>query len=1075
MAVRRVIGWMLVGLLLLGAAGGAYAYRLLTHVDEMLRAKIVEGLGEMLPGWDLRIGRCRFDLRGHVRVYDVELHVGQDQPLVQLPEVVIVVDREQLADQRVLIHQIRLLRPEVLVTRDVAGKWNFEELPPLPPVQNSGSEWKIEQGTVNIRLERVNAEPDEIVLREINTQLVPSGKQRFEFRTACIVDRAGAVSLEGQCNLAEKTWNTSGHVQQLRLNTELLQLAGAVSPEIPRQVHAAMHGLHARLKLPPPTTAPGDTPVLGIDATTDVHFRVSQRRADSEREYQVLLNVASGRIENACLPFSLEGLKAKLYCDNRQLLVRQFSARNGATQIGLTGKLGWQSAAVPGRFELVVRNLNLDARVRNRLSPHLQETFDSVQPAGKVDIESTLQLVAGGEWKASSTLHFKECTGSHIKFPYRAEGITGTIHSEDGVCEFDLQGFAGRRPATLVGRMQGASDTGEAHFEIRVGQMPFDEKLLAALNPTMRGVVEALGVDGTADCIYSLHRDAGQHEFKPHLVVQPRDCSLTYKLFRYRVNGISGRIVYDGHLWTFEDLQGEHGSCRLAAAGKYRMLGDSGQLDLRIASEDGEFDKTLHQALPNDWRRVWAELSPTGRFHADTTIRWIPGQSPWIGIGIDLIDAGIVVRTFPYALDRLKGKLRFADGRATIDRIVGFHEDTSVDFKGWAEINAQGEWRVRLDEMQVDDLIPDRRFRSSLPRGLQEVVDNLDPRGPVTLSGMLDFRGTGNAEDYGTAAWDIEAVVAGAKITTGVDVNDLHGKIAMRGTWDGHDQRLNSTGRLDLDSLTIMGYQFTKVKGPFSIEGNHLVIGSQEAVNLAGKAGGALRISAEDRVTARAIDGLFTLDGIAVLDKQTSYRVLITMNGARLERYAQLYRRSPDQLQGIMNGWCELSGRGASAQRIDGRGQLQIAPAALYELPVMVAIFNVLKSPDKTAFNRAFVQFEIGGSQFLLKQISLTGNSMNFRGDGYVRFDRKLYLDLYSTVARNQRTGVPVLSSLLGETMDGWVGVEVRGTVDHPQVEFKPAPKIDDAIKRLFGGVDDRLQMAPPVRRAFPGTGMSDQ
>ncbi|HVV99760.1 MAG TPA: hypothetical protein VHB77_05450 [Planctomycetaceae bacterium] len=1070
MAVRRVIGWMLVGLLLAGAAGGAYAYRLLTHVDDMLRAKIVDGLGEMLPGWNLQIGRCRFDLRGHVRVYDVQLRVGQDQPLVQLPEVVIVVDRDQLADQRVLIHQIRLLRPEVFVSRDVAGKWNFEDLPPLPPLRDSASEWKIEQGSVNIRLERVNADPDEIVLREINTQFVPSGKRRFEFRAAGIVDRAGAVSLEGQCNLDDKTWNTSGHVQQLRLNSELLQLAGAVSPEIPRQVHAAMHRLHNRLKLPPPTTAPEDTPVLGIDATTDVHFRVSQRRADSEREYQVLLNVSSGRIENACLPFPLEGLKAKLYCDNRQLLVRQFSARNGATQIGLTGKLGWQSTAAPGRFELVVRNLSLDARVRSRLTKHLQDTFDSVQPAGKVDLESTLQVVNGGEWKATSTVHFKDCTGSHVKFPYRVEGITGTIHCEDGVCDFDLQGFAGRRPATLVGRTQGPSDTGEAHFEIRVSRMPFDDKLLGALNPTMRGVVEALNIDGSADAIYALHREAGQHEFQPHLVVLPRDCSLNYKLFQYRVSGISGRAVYDGRNWTFEDLQGEHGACRLAAAGQYRMLHDSGQLDLRIASADGEFDKSLFQALPNDWRRVWGELSPSGKFHANTVIRWVPGQSPWIGIDLVLAEAGVVVRTFPYALERLKGKIHFADGRADIDRIVGFHEDTPVDFKGWAEINAQGEWRVRLDELQVDDLNPDRRFRSALPTALREVVDNLDPRGPVTLSGMLDFRGTGNAEDYGTAAWDIEAVVAGSKITTGVDVSDLHGRIAMRGTWDGHDQRLKSTGRLDLDSLTILGYQFTKVRGPFSIEGNHLVIGSQEAVNMAGQPGSNMRTSAEDRVTARAIDGLFTLDGIAVLDKQTSYRVLITMNGARLERYAQLYRRSPDQLQGIMNGWCELSGRGNSAQRIDGRGQLQIAPAALYELPVMVAIFNVLKSPDKTAFNRAFVQFEIGGSQFLLKQISLTGNSISFRGDGYVRFDRKLYLDLYSTVTRNQRMAVPVIQSLFSETMDGWVGIEVRGTVDHPQVEFKPAPKIDDALKRLFGGGDDRPQM-PPARQAFPATG----
>jgi len=58
--------------------------------------------------------------------------------------------------------------------------------------------------------------------------------------------------------------------------------------------------------------------------------------------------------------------------------------------------------------------------------------------------------------------------------------------------------------------------------------------------------------------------------------------------------------------------------------------------------------------------------------------------------------------------------------------------------------------------------------------------------------------------------------------------------------------------------------------------------------------------------------------------------------------------------------------------------------------------------------------------------------------------------------------------------MDGWVGIEVRGSVDHPQVEFKPAPKIDDALKRLFGGVDDRPQM-PPARQAFPAPGAPRQ
>ena len=62
-----------------------------------------------------------------------------------------------------------------------------------------------------------------------------------------------------------------------------------------------------------------------------------------------------------------------------------------------------------------------------------------------------------------------------------------------------------------------------------------------------------------------------------------------------------------------------------------------------------------------------------------------------------------------------------------------------------------------------------------------------------------------------------------------------------------------------------------------------------------------------------------------------------------------------------MNGWIALHGSGSSPLNVAGRGNLQISPAALYELPAFVQIFKVLRfvPPDKTAFNTALVDFHV--------------------------------------------------------------------------------------------------------------------
>ncbi len=181
---------------------------------------------------------------------------------------------------------------------------------------------------------------------------------------------------------------------------------------------------------------------------------------------------------------------------------------------------------------------------------------------------------------------------------------------------------------------------------------------------------------------------------------------------------------------------------------------------------------------------------------------------------------------------------------------------------------------------------------------------------------------------------------------------------------------------------------------------------------------------------------------------------------------------------GIMNGWLDLSGSGMNSQRLTGRGQLLISPAALYELPVVLALFRTVFSgtPDNTAFRNAFFDFDVGGGQFQFRKIDLIGDSMSLRGAGWIKFDGPLSLDFYSSAGRNQ-VPIPLLREVLRESTSGMWGVHVRGTMTNPQAQVEAAPRLNSAIRQLLGMGDGRPgQMttprgAPPAANRAPAPG----
>src|SRR5690606_28414471 len=219
-------------------------------------------------------------------------------------------------------------------------------------------------------------------------------------------------------------------------------------------------------------------------------------------------------------------------------------------------------------------------------------------------------------------------------------------------------------------------------------------------------------------------------------------------------------------------------------------------------------------------------------------------------------------------------------------KIVNFqgrYNQAEIAAKGTARCDPQ-DWSVRLTDLSVTNLEPDRGFRTALPEGLRGVFEQLDPHQTIDISGeLLHLRGTNDPLDPITAGWDLETTFCGGTCFAGLTFERVYGKVATWGTWDG--EQIDMAGEIDLQSVSVLGHELAKVHGPIRVYGDEMVIGSADAFAPAQR--GSKRIPVEERVRANAIDGVMTLDARVLLRAEPEYNVRMHLEHGKLEEYAR--------------------------------------------------------------------------------------------------------------------------------------------------------------------------------------------
>ena len=1076
MSVRKTIKWLVLIVVVIGVAGGGFGYWKWSTLNRELLRTVREQFAEVAPGWNIQVESARFDWHRRIHLYNLSLQSSDGSPLLRIPEVILVVDQDKLADSQIFdVQRIRILRPELHLTRDAQGTWNWEKLPRMKKASKPTQilpEIVVEAATVQVRLKQADGNPDSVIeLKQGSLKLVPKSRRQFLVQGDIAVRDAGQLTVNGDWNFHTGEWSFDGRMQNIDAGGELLALAVGTSPEL----RANVARLEARLRKLTPSAERSRTavnadahPNFGASAIVDVSFHVAKKTGESEPQFDLHAKFRDGHIHNPALPVELHDLEGNVHWSNDIVEIRDVTAKSGTLRLWADVKIRRLGEATPIRIRFRVTNLPMNEKLEKRLPTDWQPYYRKVNPQGRISVSGTLEYDGLQEWTPlGCVLTTHDCSFAHADFPYRFTQVNGSATQNGNLVTLNFKGRAGRQPATLTGWVKNPGPQAASRYDLKITGFQLDATFLAACKPSVRKTMKSLGVGGHADVHFTADDPGGRSSVaRLSLLANLKDCIVEYDRFPYRLTRFTGSVVYDSRtdVWTFSDLRAINGSATYTGSGYLSEENGKPHLELNITGKKAHLDIPLYRALPKSLQELWSDLSPTGIVDLEIGLKWTEGKPLQISVPkCSLTKGTMTVRSFPYLFENISAKFAYEKPRLRILSFDAKHNETQIRMVGFADVHPGGDWSLRLVKFRADELIPDRTFRRALGKDLQTVLEELDPKGPVSVTGTLHFLGTGRKKDPITAAWKVKLVMVGSTLNFGVKLKDVHGRVFLNGTWDGRIVDMHKGNRFDLDSINVHGYQFTQVKGPFQLYDKTLVVGSPKPFQPRRRGEKPPKIADKEQVMATAIGGKFSLNAVAWFHKETSFKLSISMNRARLEKFARRYLKGAKKLKGEMSGRIVLQGKGKSSRNLRGGGNLFIERAELFELPVLVKIFSVtnLKPADKTAFRFAYADFDIANRKIRFHRIDLVGDTINLRGRGEAHFDGKLAIDFYSMLPRS-RLPIFILQQLVRTATSGWVGVKVRGTVANPEAEIQAIPQVDNALKQFLKALGGRPSAVLP-------------
>jgi len=1017
-----------------------------SQVNDEIRAEIERRFAERYRDCTVSVRHARMIEGRGVEILGLSITRRSDRrPLASVNEIFAAcpVDAEALlSGQRPHADHVYLSGLKLWAQCQADGTWDVQRLWPLPEFGSSHPPVTIRDATIEVTDAR-GGSGAALHLRDVGLEIAPDLRVSSAAPTAgpkprpplrisgrLAGDQFEGIEFQALVDTTRAAWSVAGQVQNLRWGSPLrASLPGDVQQRL-----AALASLSGRLDL-------GFQAAGGASQTDPIRFSI--RGA-----------LSNGQIQDSRLPYPLSDVRARFELDNQRVRLDEVYGRNGPTTVTLQlERHGWHEHS-PMTVVGETRQLELDRRFLEILTPDMQAHWRKYFPAGVIDAQFRLDY-DGQRWTPEATVTCHDASFAYYRFPYRLERARGTVKLKDDRLQIDLIAAAGGQDAFLRGEIQspGASPIGWMEFGCRQ-PIPIDEKLLAALiDPHARDVVRALRPSGMLTVQGRFERlQPGAAPWHRHVDIELVQCGLNYERFPYPLAMIRGQLVWDDQGWTFQNLNGRNDTAYVEGAGYWRPVAAGGsELVLNLTGTEVPLEDELRDALQPGAQRLWNQLHPRGTvdhltvgIHYASASKTLDVEVTGQKLAKKSNDEGYSITLqpswFPYRLDDVTGLVHYSNGRVQLRNISAWHDETQVSISGACGVGSDGSWTVQLPSVVAERIRLNRDLLAALPKELGKAAERLTLHGDLCLQGSLAFSGAAGSDEP-AAAWDLVLDVEDGSLQCGFPIEHLHGDIRLVGS--SGNGTFSSRGELQVDSVMYRKIQLTGVSGPLLVDPSGIVFGTEADGGEAGHAPRAL--------TAQTIGGQLSADIRVGFEPELPYRLQVRLERGDLAEFASEMALASQSIRGRANALLTLSGNRFGWPSWRGTGAIRLFEADIYEIPVMLAMLKLLsiRQPDTTAFTSSEIDFRVQGEHVYLDRVNFNGDAVSLKGNGEMDLAQRINLNFYSLVGSGE-LNIPVVRTVLRQASRQLLLIHVTGTLEQPQLTREPLPLLRGTLEQIF-------------------------
>lgn len=1047
--IKKIVGWFLVLVLAILGGGLTFAYYYVTD-SATLASFLRRELPRFLPAARFEVVRVAVrPLMGDFELKHVALWKsvdGRQVRLLHIPYLKISQDVSSLLRGEFHPSEVAVGQPTLRLARRADGSWNFQGLladpwPYPPPVR--APLIRIEKGT--LELDQGDEAPL-VVLRDVSVRLeAGDGPYAMNLRgSAQGVGILDHLKFEGTYNLK------TGRLEITKGDLARVGVAAALR-SLPADYAACLQ--KSRL-------IAGEVGISSFHAVLDP-------AADRPLTYGAVLDLHDGATVGAPeLPFALENITAQAELDDGALTIVRARGTNGKTIVLASGTLPPDPAVDPLDLTIKVDDLEVDERLRDWTPPHLASIWPEFSPSGRVDVVTKVVREApGGPPVVVTDVICRDVAMEFHEFRYPVEHLWGKLHIEETRIDIDLgTSSIGNRPASCTGVIRRPGRDPHVILDFSADALPVDETLLKAMPGDVKEVIDHFHPRGTVRGTLRLERTPETAEDPRGKVAitaeiemdEQGHCSIAWDDLPYPITNLTGRLKIRPDHWIFEEMHGWNGVAQITGSGRVDQRRDGLKVLLDLAAHGLPFDQQLRQALPRNWRTTWDILNPVGACDVAAHIDLEPGRADHHHLELHPYpDTRVQLRFTPIAakeagqpgepaprvlelppMERVGGVFIFDNGIVSMTDVRFWFRGAAVQFpSGLVKLEEDNRFDLRVKQLKVSEFRLDSALRQLMPPVMADFAQRLDEGRTYTLKTDLGLGWSGKPGEPTWCGWENGKVIFnGNAIDAGLPLSHIQGEINnLAGRFDGFE--LGVKGRLDLNSLNILGQQISFLKGDLDVGRGRARLTELDGTLLGGK-----------------LNGWVAVD----LDTTPKYATALAIDGVDLRKFTATVP-GKQNVRGQVSGTVALEGVGNDLKTLQGNGSVKITDAELGALPPALQIFKLLQArnalkltrPTKTAFDAADVSFRIQEGRAQLDPIRFTGDAFSLHGSGHVDLTGDLDLRLKPLYGRD-RFHLGMVSDAMREASGQVFDIHVTGPATMPRFSLEALPQAADAGKRLL-------------------------